>query len=621
MEMRKGLSLRFKVFLLFAGAALAIVVPALLLIANAVEKRAYGNATETLSQAVERAQGGEGTDGYWSLRVDVLASDAQLRARNADVLEAWAARRPRALAAALGKAGGNPKAAVTATDTAFHLLAGSPVGRGVLERALDQEAVVALPDSGAPLLLSVARVRRDTVRMVVPPSGTDTAGQRSRDTVSLGYLAVGTRLTAADLRKETALGNATNVALVVRDSLVSTTFSDTVVPELREYVRHGGNRQKPTFNGETYLSSGYHLPTGGEPVTVLLFSRVTDELKIATGIKQSLIAIGLAALVLAVVLAALVSRIVARPAQALADASARLARGDYAAPLPRDAGDEIGQLARAFGEMRAAIAQREQRLRSAQAEMIHREKLAAMGRLVAQLSHEINNPIYNIQNCLEALERRGDPSDPNREFLTLAQEELARMATLTRQLLDQSRPLSDAAQPVSLNAVVQRVLTLAGPELAAHGIGVRQELAAGLPEVVAHPEGIQQVLANLVNNACDAMPAGGTLRVASHADGDAVEVVVEDTGNGIAEADLPHIFEAFYTTKPGVAGIGLGLFVSEGIIRGHRGRLSVESRVGEGSRFTVRLPRETLDEAMRDGEEPYADEAPARHERGAAVAA
>ena len=241
--------------------------------------------------------------------------------------------------------------------------------------------------------------------------------------------------------------------------------------------------------------------------------------------------------------------------------------------------------------------------------MIHREKLAAMGRLVAQLSHEINNPIYNIQNCLEALERRGDPSDPNREFLTLAQEELARMATLTRQLLDQSRPVSDAAQPVSLNALVQRVVTLGGDELAARGIRVAQELAPSLPPVVVHPEGIQQVLANLVNNACDAMPGGGTLTLRTRADAEAVEVEVEDTGMGIAERDLPHIFEAFYTTKPGVAGIGLGLFVSEGIIRGHRGRLSVESARGRGSRFTVRLPRETLDEAMRQAE-PGSDASP-----------
>jgi signal transduction histidine kinase len=614
--MRKGLSLRFKVFLLFAGASLAIVVPALLLIADAVEKRAYGNATETLSQAVE------GGVQYWSVRVNLLASDAQGRAANPQVRDAWGESRQRLRDALTESAarrfgGSAPTPSVfAATDTAYRRLTGLPLRREVLEPALGQEAIVALPDTGAPLLLSVAKVRRDTL---VTPAG-DTAGQLSRDTVPLGYVAVGTRLTAGGVRKETGLGSATNVALVVGDSLVSTTFSDSTLPAMRDFVLYGGNRQTPSFGGETYLWRRYRLPAAGAPVTVLLFSRVTDELKIATGIKQSLFGIGFAALVLAVALAALVSRIVARPAQALAEASARLARGDYQAPLPRDAGDEIGQLARAFGEMRAAIAEREQRLRSAQAEMIHREKLAAMGRLVAQLSHEINNPIYNIQNCLEALERRGDPSDPNREFLTLAQEELSRMATLTRQLLDQSRPLSDAAAPVSLNTVVQRVLTLAGPELAAHDIHVRVELAPGLPEVVVHPEGIQQVLANLVNNACDAMPAGGTLRVVSRADQDAVEVVVEDTGNGISEADLPHIFEAFFTTKPGVAGIGLGLFVSEGIIRGHRGRLSVESRVGEGSRFTVRLPRETLDEAMRD-EENGADADGLRERVGGEVAA
>jgi signal transduction histidine kinase len=243
--------------------------------------------------------------------------------------------------------------------------------------------------------------------------------------------------------------------------------------------------------------------------------------------------------------------------------------------------------------------------------MIHREKLAAMGRLVAQLSHEINNPIYNIQNCLEALERRGDPRDPNREFLALAQEELRRMATLTRQLLDQSRPLPDVAEPTDLNAVVSRVLTLAGTRLARREVRCETVLDPQLPPVTVHPEAIQQVLANLVDNAADAMPEGGRLRVLTRTQPDAVELVVEDTGSGIAESDLPHIFEAFYTTKPGVAGIGLGLFVSEGIVRGHRGRLVVESVVGEGSRFTVRLPRETLDETVFEAADDDAEPAAA----------
>ncbi|HET7232178.1 MAG TPA: ATP-binding protein [Longimicrobium sp.] len=618
-ELRKGLSLRFKVFLLFAGAALAIVVPALVLIANAVEERAYASATEALDDAASALQQN------WSFGGQNLAQPAQFLATRPEVVNNWSRRRAGKLYREL-HADLHPDV-VVAVDSQFRpLLEGAPpVNGAALAAAAGNGTAVVLPDTGLPLRLAVARVTSDTARFGVRDTAALGGGDTSRvevgrDTITLGYLAIGTQLSAAGIKKDFGTSG-TEVALLVGDSLIGTTLPRTVAQETRELL--GGRRparQVYRIGGEDYRARSYPLQAAGARVTVVLFRRVTVELGIVQGIQSAIFGIGFSALVIALLLAAVVARIVARPTQALAEASVRLARGDYAAPLPRDSGDEIGQLARAFGEMRAAIAQREQRLRSAQAEMIHREKLAAMGRLVAQLSHEINNPIYNIQNCLEALERRGDPSDPNREFLTLAQEELSRMATLTRQLLDQSRPLSDAAQPVNLNTVVQRVLTLASPELGAHGIRIRQELAAGLPEVVVHPEGIQQVLANLVNNACDAMPGGGTLRVATRADADAVEVVVEDTGNGIADADLPHIFEAFYTTKPGVAGIGLGLFVSEGIIRGHRGRLSVESRVGEGSRFTVRLPRETLDEAMREDDDVGEGDVLAAPDGAAAVA-
>jgi two-component system, NtrC family, sensor kinase len=168
------------------------------------------------------------------------------------------------------------------------------------------------------------------------------------------------------------------------------------------------------------------------------------------------------------------------------------------------------------------------------------------------------------------------------------------MAVLTRQMLDQSRPLSEAAASVDLNQVVQRVATLAGPDLESNRVEVDFDLAPELPEVTAHPDAIQQVLANLVANAVDAMPGGGTLRIQTRADAEAVELAVEDTGAGIPPEHLPHIFEAFYTTKPGIRGVGLGLFVSEGIVRGHRGELRVESRLNEGTRFIIRLPRETM---------------------------
>ncbi len=577
----RGFSLRAKVFVLFAVAALLIVVPTLLLIAQAVERKVYEDATRELVRADSALQN------TWALRGDALESDAQLAALDPEAVQLWAGGRFDALERTLREK--LSKEAVAAVDTAGERLLGAGLPPGVLQRlAATGETGIVLPDTGPPLRVAAAMV---ILNDSVP--------------VPLGIVGVATKLSAVGFRTETP--SAAEVALTVGDSVIGATFPDSLLDDVRATDlaaaagRTGAGRE--TIGGQPYLVWASPLQSARGPrATVILFRPIAEELRLSTGIKQSLFGIGFLGLVLALVLAAFVARIVARPAQALALASQRLARGDYEAPLPRAANDEIGQLARAFGEMRTAIAEREQRLRSAQAEMIHREKLAAMGRLVAQLSHEINNPIYNIQNCLEALERRGDPADPNREFLTLAQEELLRMAALTRQLLDQSRPLSDHAAPTDLNALVRRVLTLAGTELAGRGVRVQTALDATLPRVTVHPEAIQQVLANLVTNAGDAMPGGGTVRVETRADADAVEVVVEDTGTGISDEALPHIFEAFYTTKPGVTGLGLGLFVSEGIVRGHRGRITVESRPGQGSRFTVRLPRETLDEALSAGE-------------------
>lgn len=590
----RGLSLRTKVFFLFAATALLIVVPALLLIARAVERGVYERAREELQIAGATLQSSWGDgDRILTATTGILALDTAL-ARH------WTSGRMRAVERVMRQRLDRAEIPIVIDSTGKSLI-GPRLDARAVASAGEAGTIVALPEgSSEPLRFSLETVYGDSA--------------------PLGQVGVGRNISAARLKKD-LVGRNTDVVLMVGDSVAGTTLSDSARARLDRQALRGmrassSREARQIVADQAYMAAPVPLLARGLPTTAIFLRPITQELEVATAIKRSLFVIGFMALVLALVLAAAISRIVARPAQQLAEASARMARGDFAAPLPRTGMDEISQLARAFGEMRRAIADREARLRSAQAEMIHREKLAAMGRLVAQLSHEINNPIYNIQNCLEALERRGDPNDPNREFLTLAQEELSRMASLTRRLLDQSRPQSDASSLINLNSVLTRVLTLAGPELKARGVEVIAELAPDLPPVVAHPEAIQQVLANLVANASDAMPGGGRLRVATRADGDAVEVVVEDTGAGISEQDLPHIFEAFYTTKPAVTGIGLGLFVSEGIIRGHRGRIDVESTPGSGSRFTVRLPRETLDASV-------SEEASAREdaEREAPIAA
>jgi signal transduction histidine kinase len=471
---------------------------------------------------------------------------------------------------------------VFAVDSAGSPVVGPALDTAAIELGTQEGSVITFPEG-----FDVP------VRLAMWPVWTDSG--------YAGIVGVGGRLDATTIRELKGVTGGAEVALIVSDSVVATTLPDSLVSVLRtmelpEVMERGGIWRR-VVERLPYLYYVSDLPTGDERAGLLLLRPVAQELQLAQGIRRYVVGIGATALLVALGLALFVSRIVARPAQTLAAAAGELARGNFDAPLPPASTDEVGQLTHAFSEMRAAIAEREERLRSAQAELIHREKLAAMGRLVAQLSHEINNPIYNIQNCLEVLDRRSDPADPNHEFLSLAREELQRMAVLTRQLLDQSRPLSEAATPVDMNQVVQRVVTLAAAGVEKHNIEVEYDLEPDLPLVTAHPDAMHQVLANLVANAVDVMPDGGTLRVGTRSEPAAVETMVEDTGPGIPEEQLSRIFEAFYTTKPGIRGLGLGLFVSEGIVRGHQGELRVESDPGGGTRFTVRLPRETLNAA------------------------
>ena len=570
----RGISVRIKVFLLFAVAILVTVVPALVLISQAVEERVYERAREELLTANEALRA------YWSIQDENLLQTARSIALEPGIAEGLRTTDAASLRRIVRREV-DANLVVVAIDTAGGSVIGPEVDSTAIDLASNSVTLVSFPDSSeAPLRLAF--------RAVVNDSG------------YVGVVGVGSRLDPAAIRDLKGVTGGSEIALVYGNSLLGTTLPDSLARvfdtmDLPLVVERGGIWSRPV---EGYLYFPSSLPTGDTRAAVILLRQVGEELRLAEGIQQYMVGVGATALLLALLLSLLVARIVARPAQALASAASELARGNFAAPLPQPSGDEVGQLTRAFGEMRSSIAEREVRLRSAQAELIHREKLAAMGRLVAQLSHEINNPIYNIQNCLEVLDRRGDPTDPNREFLSLAREELQRMAVLTGQLLDQSRPLSDAATSVDMNMLVQRVVTLAAQDLRSNAVEFDLDLESALPHVIAHPDAIQQVLANLVANAMDAMPNGGQLRVRTRSEADAVEVAVEDTGIGIPDEHLPHIFDAFYTTKPGIRGVGLGLFVSEGIVRGHRGQLRVDSSTETGTRFVVRLPRETLNSTL-----------------------
>ena len=225
-----------------------------------------------------------------------------------------------------------------------------------------------------------------------------------------------------------------------------------------------------------------------------------------------------------------------------------------------------------------------------QNQLIQAEKMAAVGRLAASLAHEINNPLQAIQNSLHLALHQGLEEEKRRQFLEMAQQEVARLVQIVRRMLDFYRP-SSAMQPLDVNRPVEDALAIAGKRLQQARIEVVSRLSPNLPPTRGAPNQLTQVFLNIIINAVEAMSEGGTLWVGSayHAERRQIVVAFRDSGPGIAPEMHEHMFEPFHTSKS--TGTGLGLAISYGIIERHGGMIEVESPPGSGTTFIVRLPQ------------------------------
>lgn len=230
------------------------------------------------------------------------------------------------------------------------------------------------------------------------------------------------------------------------------------------------------------------------------------------------------------------------------------------------------------------------------------EKLAAVGRLAAGVVHEINNPLATISACAEAMETRvaegafNDSPDVAdlQEYLGLIRNEAFRCKSITNGLLDFSRVRAGNRVPVNISETIKASARLIAHQNRGERIEIKIEDDGDLPLVNADEGQIQQAIIALATNAIDAMPEGGTLTFRSFVERNRVMVEVKDTGNGINQDDLSKIFEPFFTTKEVGKGTGLGLAVCYGIVTEHSGRLTVRSKVGLGTTFTISLPPHKL---------------------------
>ncbi|WP_162306002.1 sensor histidine kinase [Oleisolibacter albus] len=279
-----------------------------------------------------------------------------------------------------------------------------------------------------------------------------------------------------------------------------------------------------------------------------------------------------------------VSKVISRPLAKLSKGLRQVHEGDYAARVDVDGGRELSELAAGFNEM----AERLEVLRARETEVRRRQQLAILGEAAAVLAHEIRNPLGIIKTSSQVLRLKAQLPDSADRLVGFVLDEVGRIDNLVHDLLDFARPRTMSRRPVDVGAVLADVLDRATPDLTAHGIVVELVRPSGPAEVEGDAEQLRQCLLNLVLNAMDAMPGGGTLSTKVEQDGAGISVCVRDSGMGIPDEIRERLFEPFVTSKP--RGTGLGLARVRYVVEQHGGSIDVETGHGQGTLFLIRFP-------------------------------
>jgi two-component system nitrogen regulation sensor histidine kinase NtrY len=319
-------------------------------------------------------------------------------------------------------------------------------------------------------------------------------------------------------------------------------------------------------------------------------------------IRSAALLSGGAGILLAILFSGWAAARVTRPVEQLARAAREVASGNWNAQVAITSSDELGELAETFNRMtRKLLAQREH--------LVQAERVAAWRELARRLAHELKNPLFPLQLTVENLLRARQQSPE--QFEEIFQEssstllaEIANLKAIISRFSEFSRMPQPQLQQVQLNEIVQSVVRLFQAQLRAPErvpIECKLELAEPMDLTAADPDLLHRALSNLVLNAMDAMPHGGTLTLRTRQNGDLSFVEISDTGAGLTPEECERLFTPYYTSKP--HGTGLGLAIVQSVVSDHGGRISVRSESGHGTTFVIELPRnadklQTADQAV-----------------------
>ncbi len=295
--------------------------------------------------------------------------------------------------------------------------------------------------------------------------------------------------------------------------------------------------------------------------------------------------LGLAAVLLGLCITVWVV-ITLRPLRRLRDGARRIAAGDYASRIPERGPAEVAELAREFNSMGRAVEERER-------ELVRSERLAAVGKMAAMITHEVRNPLSSIGLNTELIEEElieVPNAEEARGLCRSIHREVDRLTAITEEYLAFARLPKPKVAQEPVNSMVGALASFVREDLAGKQVKLTTELAADEPLGLVDAGQIRQCLINLVRNASEAVAAkgGGTVTLRTRRDGDHVAIEVEDDGIGIAPDMLPRLFDPFFSTKD--SGSGLGLALTQQIVRDHGGDLAVTSTLGKGTTFTLRVP-------------------------------
>ncbi len=302
-------------------------------------------------------------------------------------------------------------------------------------------------------------------------------------------------------------------------------------------------------------------------------------------LRSRIMLVALAAIVPAALLALPIAHLITHPLEEMARASRQIAQGDTQVRIPNRGVGEVAVLGQAFNSMVAE-------LEETQVQLIRKERLASMGQLAAGVAHQLNNPLGTILLFSDIVLQDLPEGTQSRNDVQMIAQEARRAKDIVAALLNFARQQKVWVQPTALDTMLHEFVERARQQPAYERIQIVEQIAPDLPQLEVDPVQLSNVFVNLMDNAADAMPEGGTLTIKAELslDQQSVVVQVKDTGHGIPPENIKQLFSPFFTTKPLGQGTGLGLSIAYGIVKMHHGAIQVQSQVGEGTTFTVTLP-------------------------------